>query len=138
MSAKEVTVLLGRLLTRQRYLKFLDVSQDNGRCKQVLVLQRRAVVQHRYEILEATLYVLVRYQMVILANTAQMSRRQCEDGVQKRWTDCGALWYYTAKVLKRIGKIKTSSQVFDKVTQELRLFFVLKWPYRGVQIYPRK
>ena len=38
MRSKEMTLLLDRILTRERYLKLLDMSKDDGRCEQVFIL----------------------------------------------------------------------------------------------------
>lgn len=65
--------------------------------------------------LQTRLNVFIGYQVIILADAAQMSRREGKDGVQQGRADGSALWHHASEMLERICEVETSRQMLDEV-----------------------
>lgn len=71
---EQVAMLLRSGVTGHGDFQFFNVPEDDGGSQQVFVEEGGMVVQHRNEVLQAFLYVLVGNQVITLSHAAQVSR----------------------------------------------------------------
>lgn len=99
--------MLTRIESRQWHVELLEQAKDHGRCEQVVVEFIFVAVEpgnqgHETALVETVGDVGVKQAI----DTAQMSGRQGEDGIQQRWARLGSLGYLYCEVSFSVTEVK--------------------------------